>query len=236
MGRADGQETTDGWCRGLLIWAKPELKAGRYESDLIKDMVECEGITLPWGKPGSILTILLAYRPPRYPRGISDLGFTDMFCELLTSINGQVLVCGDLNYSGIDWDRLHAVSPAERKVLEVSQTYFWTQYVDFPTHIGGHSAGGGYDERNGKTLDLALCNSPDIVLGVTDQGLFSDHRMLCVDLVKPKHSTGQSHELVPDWSKADLDQIAVNLSAIDWKKELRGVRYNCKLGFLKKCY
>ena len=56
-------------------------------------------------------------------------------------------LCGDLNYSGIDWDRLHAVSPAERKVLEVSQTYFWTQYVDFPTHIGGHSAGGGYDER-----------------------------------------------------------------------------------------
>ena len=71
------------------------------------------------------------------------------------------------------------------------------------------------------------------MLGVTDQGLFSDHRMLCVDLVKPKHSTGQSHELVPDWSKADLDQIAVNLSAIDWVKELEGKDTIASWDFLK---
>ena len=45
--RADGQDTTDGWCRGLLIWAKDGVKAGQYESDLIKQMVECEGVTIP---------------------------------------------------------------------------------------------------------------------------------------------------------------------------------------------
>ena len=67
--RADGQDTTDGWFRGLLIWVKEEVKAGRYENDLIKDMVECEGVTIPWGVAGSVLTILLAYRPPRYPGG-----------------------------------------------------------------------------------------------------------------------------------------------------------------------
>ena len=68
--RADGQDTTDGWFRGLLIWVKEEVKAGRYENDLIKDMVECEGVTIPWGVAGSVLTILLAYRPPRYPGGM----------------------------------------------------------------------------------------------------------------------------------------------------------------------
>ena len=63
--RADGKDTTDGWCRGLLIWAKEGVKAGRYESLYIKDMVECEGITIPWGVNGSVLTLLLAYRPLR---------------------------------------------------------------------------------------------------------------------------------------------------------------------------
>ena len=133
--RADGQDTTDGWCRGLLIWAREGIMAGRYESDLIKDMVECEGITIPWGRGGTVLTILLAYRPPRYPGGQADNGYSERFCNLLANIKGQVVICGDLNFSGIDWERLHAVSPAEREVLDTVQNYFWLQHVDFPTQV-----------------------------------------------------------------------------------------------------
>ena len=97
----------------------------------------------------------------------------DDMCNL---ISVWWVICGDLNYSGIDWERLHAKSPAEREVLDSVQNSFWTQYVDFPTHIGG------------ATLDLVLCNCPELVVGVGDEGLFSDHRMLSVDLVKPVRS------------------------------------------------
>jgi hypothetical protein len=94
-------------------------------------------------------------------------------------------------------DRLHASSPAERRVLYTSQNNFWVQYVDFPTHVGGCGAEGGEAGRDGKTLDLVLSNSPELVLGVSDLGLFSDHRMLAVDLLRPESSMGQTHELVP---------------------------------------
>ena len=160
--RADGQDTTDGWCRGLLIWARDGVRAGRFESDLIKDMVECEGVTIPWGTNGAMLTLLLCYRPPRYSGGVDDNGYSDRFCKLLAEIKGQVVICGDLNFSGIDWERLHGVTPAERKVLETVQDNFWTQYVEFPTHLSG------------KTLDLALASAPELVVGVVDEGLFSD--------------------------------------------------------------
>ena len=134
-------------------------------------------------------------------------GYSDKFCDLLSSIKGKVLVCGDFNYSGIDWDRLHAVSPAERRVLDTSQDHFWTQYVDFPTHVGASTVAGQEEERNGKTLDLALSNTPELVVGVEDLGLFRDHRMFAVDLVCPESSSGQTLEMVPDWSKGDMDQI-----------------------------
>ena len=153
---------------------------------------------------------------------MADNGFSDRFCDLLAGIKGQELLCGDLNYSGIDWDRLHATSPAERKVLDTVQDHFWTQYVDFPTHVGGANQGGGEVGREGKTLDLALSNTPELVVGVVDEGLFSDHRMFSVELINPDSGNSQTHEMVPDWAKADMDLIAANLGAIDWGAELEG--------------
>ena len=76
--------------------------------------------------------------------------------------------------------------------------------------------------REGKTLDLDLSNSPELVVGVVDEGLFSDHRMFSVELVSPDSGTCQTHEMVSDWSKADMDQIAANLPNIDWVTELEG--------------
>ena len=106
--------------------------------------------------------------------------------------------------------------------------------MDFPTHVGGSSGAGGKGGRDGKTLDLALSNSPELVVGVEDLGLFSDHRMFAVDLVYPESSTGQTHEMVPDWSKADIEQIAANLKAIDWDKELEGKDAIASWDFVKE--
>jgi len=87
--------------------------------------------------------------------------------------------------------------------------------IDYPTH------------RNPVTgiaktiLDPALSSSPELVLGVESQGWFSDHVMSSVDLVNPC-VRDDSKELVPNWSKADLDQLAANLALLDWESELEG--------------
>ena len=57
----------------------------------------------------------------------------------------------------------------------------------------------------------------EAIVDLEDLGLFSDHRMFADDIDSPESSSGQTHEMVPDWSKADRDQIAANLSGIDWE-------------------
>ena len=60
------------------------------------------------------------------------------------------------------------------------------------------------------------------MLGVEYQGLFSDHRMLSLNLLRPDISSGGSVEMVPDWEKADMEQIVSNVAAIDWITVLDG--------------
>ena len=55
--------------------------------------------------------------------------------------------------------KLYGSTPAERNILEVVQNHFWSQYIDFPTHVGGAVKAGGEMGRDGNILDLALCNS-----------------------------------------------------------------------------
>lgn len=212
--RADGTDTKEGWCRGLLIYVKVGVMAARLESSLIDGMVECEGVTLPWGNGGAVLSVVLAYRPPRYPGSEADNGYTDRLCELLSSLKSPAILLGDLNYSGIDWERLHAESNAEKKVLDTVQNFFWTQHIDFPTR------------RNPATgeetlLDPALSSSPELVIGASSEGWFSDHVMYSIDLLNP-NVKDNSKELVPNWSKADLEQLSANLAELDWEAELSG--------------
>ena len=176
--------------------------------------MECEGVTVPWGSNGGVLTLVLAYRPPRAPGSEADNGFSSRFCDLLAGLRSPAVVLGDLNFSGIDWDRLHASTGAEKNVLETIQNYFWTQHVDFPTRRDPSTGGLSL-------LDPVLSTSPELVLGVESQGWFSDHLLYSVDLVSPG-GKDDSKELVPNWSKADLDQLATNLGELDWAAELEG--------------
>ena len=45
--------------------------------------------------------------------------------------------------------------------------------------------------------------------------------MYSVDLVNPG-GKDDSKELVPDWGKADLEQLSANLAQVDWEAELEG--------------
>ena len=210
--RADGTDTKEGWCRGLLIYVRLDVTAARLESSLIQDLVECEGVTIQWGNKGDILTLILVYRPPRAPGSEADNNYCDRFCDLLAGFRSSAIILGDLNLPGIDWDHLHASSRAEKNVLDSVHNYFWTQHVDFSTRK---------DPASGveSLLDPCFSSSPDLITNVESQGWFSDHTIYTADLVRPT-STISSRELVPDWSWADLDKLATNLAGLNWATEL----------------
>ena len=83
--RADGTDTKDCWCRGLLMFMRADISAAKLESNLIVNMVQCEGLTIPWDGKGQVLSLALAYRPPRPPGSVADKGFSDKFCDLYGS-------------------------------------------------------------------------------------------------------------------------------------------------------
>ena len=81
--RQDGESTEGGKCRGLLVYCKAELKASEYVGEGFKEVTECAGIQIPWGKSrgkkgGShdSLKVVGVYRPPRAPFSESDAGNT----------------------------------------------------------------------------------------------------------------------------------------------------------------
>ena len=206
--RADGKDTKQGWCRGLLMYLRTDIKAERLESGLVKNMVECEGVKIPWGNKGDMLSLLLVYRPPRPPGSEADNGYCDMFCDLLASLKSPACIIGDLNFSGIDWDHLSASSGAEKRVLDAVQNHFWVQNVYFPTRKDLFSGAESL-------LDPCLTSSPELVRNVESYGWFSDHAIYSVDLARPSLQNC-TKELVPDWSKANFDRLVGNLEQLDW--------------------
>ena len=206
--RRDGKDTVGGKCRGLLVYCKTNLRASEFYGKEFSEFTECAGISLPWGK--KMLKCVVIYRPPRLPFSAEDGNNTASLCALLENLSGEVVVVGDFNLPGIEWERLHSDSPGERVVLEVIQGLFWTQHVDFATH------------EDGNILDLVL-DSGGLVTGVWDEGRLggADHSMLKIELAGPAREQ-DNKELVPDWTKADMEGMKASIMTINWEEKLKG--------------
>ena len=90
------------------------------------------------------------------------------------------------------------------------QGKFWTQFVDFATH------------EDGTILDLVL-GREGLISGVWDEGRLGggDHSMLKIKLTGPARKA-DNKELVPDWTKADLEGMKAAMLAINWEDKLAG--------------
>ena len=134
--RKDGKDTQGGQCRGLLVYCKTNLRASEFKSQEFDVFTESGGVILIWG--GEELKCVLVYRPPREPFSRDDMNNTARLCAMLENLSGEVVVVGDFNMPGIDWQGLYSDKPGDRVVLEVIQGKFWTQFVDFATHEDGN--------------------------------------------------------------------------------------------------
>ena len=54
-------------------------------------------------------------------------------CQSLAKLEGNVVIVGDFNMKGIDWDLGWSASSGENMLLEVLQNKFWSQLVREPT-------------------------------------------------------------------------------------------------------
>ena len=128
--------------------------------------------------------------------------------QLLAEVRDRnVLIMGDLNYRGIEWDRLRLLPQANRECqlfLEAVEDGFYTQHVVAAT-------------RGDAVLDLVLTSEAEMVsdVRVIDCLDSSDHSMLVFNLhinLDKVRANGQRY----DYNRANFAKIREELGGVDW--------------------
>ena len=91
-----------------------------------------------------------------------------------------------------------------------------SQLVDFPTHTRGN------------TLDLVITNSPELVIGLQEEGRLgrSDHVLLEMRIGVANRTINEDGKEFVDWKKANWNQKRRDIDQVDWRRELEGIQAN----------
>jgi len=160
---------------------------------------------------------IAVYRPPQY--GSSAKEYVNKLVEsleLLCQVAWPVIIVGDLNCPGINWQSNSSpLDGVQDKLLDCIVEFGFTQCVELPT-------------RGSNILDLILVNEPSIMsaLSVLDPDGNSDHCSVhfCITADSKSH-TGTDNKctdvpvVAPHymWQQADYEGISSYLSQVDWQ-------------------
>lgn len=205
--------------RGVAIYAKDSLKSNEIQIDAnYSDHLWIE-IKL---KGNDRLLCGCIYRSPTKDRA-STVHTTAKVCDILKKAaqrnTSHVVICGDFNYPGIDWenefiDESSVVLP----FMETVQECYFHQHVSQPTRY-----------RHGQEpslLDLILTNEEGILNELEHKpGLGdSDHECLFFQL------NCYADEIIKvaskNYHKGDYVTIRERLKNIDWNAKLQGLTFS----------
>ena len=213
--RKDRIDTANGIGGGLLLYMKIGLVCGEYVSSEMECFNQCCAVKISLSNCTELVLVLI-YRPHNLYSNTNILDEetiknNSILCNLLVHLPKPSVIIGDLNYSCINWESL-SCSTKSKSFFDTVQDCFYTQHVNFPTHVSG------------TTPDLVLSSSPGLVVGVEEMGRIgaSDHSMLLVSVIG-QLSTNDTTELVPDWRHADLDIFRAELAGVDWEITMAGL-------------
>ena len=114
--------------------------------------------------------------------------------------NAGIMIGGDFNAPGIDWDNFTVTSECPRKgncnlLLEILNRYSLTQLQKNPTH------------RDGNILDLYVTNKLGLVKSCKDIPGISDHSVVVVDSASKARTTKKPSHKIFKWQQADWEKL-----------------------------
>jgi hypothetical protein len=147
------------------------------------------------------------YRPP-------DCSPAEYLVESLCNemrTRGPIVVTGDFNCPGIDWDRFTAPRDGTQdKILDFFVSAGFSQLVKEPT-------------RGNNILDVVCCNEPLIIcnLEVLQPFSTSDHSQVTFTVFTDDDcavagSNTLAHQKYYDWDNANFELIAEHLATVNW--------------------
>lgn len=140
--RKDRNDVREGRGGGVLIYVKDTLRS--CLCDKMNDE-KCEAIFIKILCSNFDLLIGNCYRSPVCPQQEFE-SLLKLFCEIKDT---RVLIMGDFNFPGINWEMLSSDAHGER-FLAVVQDLLWHQHVLMPT-------------RENNILDLVLTSEDNVV-------------------------------------------------------------------------
>ena len=205
--------------RGVAIYTKDYIRA-----DIVKMTTEYnDHLWVDINLKGEHLLCGVVYRSPNKDKNIvrsTTKAVCDLITEAATRNRSRLLICGDFNYPGIDWDCEFTGNEETRPFLDAVQSNYLYQHVCKPTRYR--------DGHEPSLLDLILSSEEGMVYnlkhnpGVAD----SDHETLSFILPcsidSPKHTLPQ-----PNYFKADYATIRNRLQQVDWSTKLQGDFSEC---------
>ena len=194
IARADGDDTTDGRGRGIIIYAKHGVTTHVQETQPSFN----QAVQFKINKT----SCLVVYRSP-------NIGDRDpQLQQLLTDAGPWDLVLGDFNLPGINWTSNMATTSTEEDYLEIFQDCFFQQMVEFPTHTRGN------------VLDLILARDPSEIHDICNlkEEAISDHFPILIQL-----NTFSSNKAEPKpcykYNKMNTEGLRDFLLSINWNAE-----------------
>jgi len=196
---------------GVCTFISKDIKCspvvGMFDSSL-------EVVTVDIFCAASKYRLITIYRKPSF--NDADVEYMNKFIDGLghaCSINWPVIIVGDLNCPGINWDTLSAPADGVQDILlDFLCNQCYDQMVESPT-------------RGGNILDLVLTSHSFCIndIKVSENFSTSDHNSVIFSICdrQSRTDTTNANDIACksyDWSRADFDAIADYLSTVDWDR------------------
>ena len=152
------------------------------------------------------------YRSPSRQIGECLDGLSDVFSKAVTSGVSHIIICGDFNVKGIDWEHettVHQEGHASDQFLQLIHNFFLFQHVMQPTRY-----------RQGERpeiLDLIFSNEDGMVTNIDHlSGIgLSDH--ICIQFTIQCYNEERREVIKPDYNRADFASIRSRMGDVNWK-------------------
>lgn len=191
---------------GVILYVENSLSVTVREElvgELFNESLWCEIQT------GSDKTLVgICYRNP-----LTTEGEDDDLRKIMDKISKEVVVImGDFNFSGINWDNMDGSNIRENKFIECVQDNFLTQHVQQATR--GHNV-----------LDLVITSEENLIenLEVKEPFGTSDHCIITWDLITLKtDQTNKGSQKFYNYFRADYAKIIEWAKLQNWNEIIKG--------------
>jgi Reverse transcriptase (RNA-dependent DNA polymerase)/Endonuclease-reverse transcriptase len=153
----------------------------------------------------SIIKIAVAYKPDRNLEPLDELIRDIQQLELEKNPARFVIVGGDLNLPGMQWENIDRESKrTETEKVSKLLDLGLTQIVTKPTRTTDHSS---------NILDIILTNQPHNLTNMTVEDGIGDHKIVLVDILIQHKIHKRPARKIFLYHKADVSQLKIELAA-----------------------